>query len=440
MSSRSDADVRYRSTQSTGGLLGGHTRFRAHSDEPRIITQVVGLGAINQVWGHPEGPIKRGRRVSVDGTGAGLDADEALRPAQGEALERYCTAVYTKDQFLTATAEELGGEALDLDTIPRCSKTELADVRCPLVAPDKKAPIRWIRGLSLLDGRLVYLPAVMVYLYTGFVTPGERICVQITTGCAAYTSIERAVLAGILEVVERDAISITWLQELSLPRIEVDHLPQVIRRYWDCYQRSSTQLEYAFFDATTDIGIPTVYGLQVSPANKSATTLVSCSAELDPALAVAKVIRDMGACRIAFRRPRQIPKKWQEFTELFHGAAYMAQASQASAFDFLLCSEHKRPLSHIRSLDCGNDKQNLQNILEVFRRKKLQVYAVELSTDEALRSGIRVVRVLIPGLQPFSFHHCARYLGHQRLYEAPKLMGYAVLPEQKLNHWPQPFA
>lgn len=440
MSSRSDSDTVYGSTQPSGGLFGGQTRFRAHSDEPRIITQVVGLGAVGQVWGHIKSPGTPGGRVSLEGVGTGLDDREALRSAQAEALERYCTAVYTKDQFLTATADELGTEALDLDTIPRCSETELAHPRCPLVAPDKRAPIRWVRGLSLLDGRLVYLPAVMVYLYTGFVTPGERICVQITTGCAAFTSIERALLAGILEVVERDALSITWLQKLSLPKIEIDHLPQAIGRYWDCYQRSSRELEYTFFDASTDIGVPTVYGLQVSPANKRATTLVSCSTELDPTVAIAKVMREMAACRIAFRRPRQIPKRWDEFTDLFHGATYMAQASQASAFDFLLCSGRKRHLSDIPSLECGSDKQNLAHILGLLQCKGLDVYAIELSTDEALRSGTRVVRILIPGLQPFSFHYCARYLGHQRLYEAPKLMGYPVLREQEINHWPQPFA
>jgi len=51
-----------------------------------------------------------------------------------------------------------------------------------------------------------------------------------------------------------------------------------------------------------------------------------------------------------------------------------------------------------------------------------------------------VVRVIIPGLQPLSFHYRARYLGHPRLYEAPALMGYPVLREEDLNGWPQPFA
>jgi ribosomal protein S12 methylthiotransferase accessory factor len=51
-----------------------------------------------------------------------------------------------------------------------------------------------------------------------------------------------------------------------------------------------------------------------------------------------------------------------------------------------------------------------------------------------------VVRAIIPGLQPLTFHHRARFLGHPRLYEAPVRMGYPARLEAELNAWPQPFA
>jgi ribosomal protein S12 methylthiotransferase accessory factor len=53
---------------------------------------------------------------------------------------------------------------------------------------------------------------------------------------------------------------------------------------------------------------------------------------------------------------------------------------------------------------------------------------------------MHVVRVIVPGLQPLSFCHRARYLGHQRLYRAPARMGYPAWPESRINPWPQPFA
>jgi ribosomal protein S12 methylthiotransferase accessory factor len=78
--------------------------------------------------------------------------------------------------------------------------------------------------------------------------------------------------------------------------------------------------------------------------------------------------------------------------------------------------------------------------LNMLREKELPAYAVDLSTDEAVRSGIRIVRVIIPGLQPLSFRYRARFLGHPRLYELPRKMGFPVLTEDELNDFPQPFA
>ena len=285
-----------------GGVFGAERSLRSRSDEPRAIVHVTNLGDVGQVWSHiPKNGSGKRHRSPIVGTGAGLNEDESILRSRAEALERYCSCVYQKEQFITASAEELGCDAIDLDTIPRCSAAELSHPRCPLVAPNKKAPIRWVRGISLLTGQLVYIPAVMVYLYTGFVSSAERICVQITTGCAVHNSLEQAVISGILEVIERDAIAITWLQKLSLPRIEFEDIPQGLAAHWEAYQRCSQELEYVFFDATTDIGVPIVYGLQISRASARVTTLVSCSASLEPIAAVAKVMNDMAASREAFR-------------------------------------------------------------------------------------------------------------------------------------------
>ena len=388
------------------------------------------------------GKKRRGPHVreSVEGAGVGLSEPAATVRAKAEALERYCACVLTDDQFIRASANELGSAALDLSTIPRCSANELSNPRCPLLLPDKAVPIRWVKGISLFDGRQVYLPVIMIYLYAGIEGPGERIWFPISTGCAAHTTLESALLAGILEVVERDAISLTWLQQLPLPRLELDHVSGELASFLERYQRACKELEYMFFDATTDVGLPTVYGLQLSPANKRVTTLVSCSTSLDPAAAVMGSIREMAAGRIAFRQPRPTPESLEEFTEIFHGASYMARAEQAGAFDFLVHSGRTRLLSEMPGMSNADSRQGLRRVLDRLKQKQLEAFAVDLSTDEALRAGMRVVRVLIPRLQPLAFHYRARYLAHPRLYEGPKQMGYPVHLEERLNQWPQPFA
>ncbi|HEY2913384.1 MAG TPA: YcaO-like family protein [Candidatus Angelobacter sp.] len=422
--------------QPIGGLMTRGSLFRAEGDEPKVVVQTVHFGNPGQLWPN----LKNSSGESLTAAGSGLDHIEALLPALGEGVERYSASVHTSQQFITATAADLGKQALDLESVPRCSAAELSHPKCHFIAPDKHAAIRWVQGISLLDGRPVYLPLVMVYLYPGSLSRSEMFYYPISTGCAAHVSLERALLGAILEVVERDAISIIWLQKLALPRIEVDHLPSPLDKYWQLYQRSSSEVEIFFFDGTSDFGIPTVYGVQVSRSNPKLTTLVNCSTAFSPADAIAKVIRDMAACRVHFRHDQPVPESWDDFAGTSQGGAYMARREQAHAFDFLLQSPLARPLSRMRCLASHGEKQDLQMVLEIFRNRGLDVYAVELSTDEALRSGMRVVRVVIPGLQPVGFNYRARYLGHPRLYDAPAKMGHPVLPEAQLNHWPQPFA
>jgi ribosomal protein S12 methylthiotransferase accessory factor len=199
-------------------------------------------------------------------------------------------------------------------------------------------------------------------------------------------------------------------------------------------------LDYYFFDATTDLGIPTVYGVQRAPWNRTGATFVTCASAASAAEALAKVIRDMSHSSSAFRRPRPTPDNVEEFTGIFHGATYMARAEQAQGFDFLLKSGSRRLLSEIPALEADSEKALLASILNRLREKGLDTFAVELSTDEALRSGFRVVKAIIPGLQPLSFNQRARYLGHPRLYEAPAQMGYESHAEEEINPLPQPFA
>jgi ribosomal protein S12 methylthiotransferase accessory factor len=279
----------------------------------------------------------------------------------------------------------------------------------------------------------------MVYLHFQPVTAGERMSVPISTGCAAHSSLERALLSATCEVIERDAIALTWLQKLALPRIELDLVPAWLEPYVR-RNESHGDFEQIFFDATSDIGVPTVYSLQLTPHHALLATLVMCSTELDPAIAVAKVIRESASSRLAMQIPQAIPECWDDYCAVSHGAAYMGHPDRRSAFDFLIRSPHRRRLSEMSNLDTGDPGSDLMDLIERLRLRGMEAVAVDLTTDEARRTGTWVVRVIVPGLQPLSFSHRARYLGHPRLYDAPRAMGFPVYAESEINPQPQPFA
>ena len=58
------------------------------------------------------------------------------------------------------------------------------------------------------------MPAVLVDLKLPVRSPAERFINMVSTGTAAHSDLREAVLGGLLEVVERDAIALTWLQRL----------------------------------------------------------------------------------------------------------------------------------------------------------------------------------------------------------------------------------
>ncbi|GAA1818753.1 hypothetical protein GCM10009682_44330 [Luedemannella flava] len=418
-----------------GGLVGDVRQLPVQPSDPPLAVFSAGLGDVSAVLPYLCDPACLGR---LDGTGTGVDPDRAATVAVAEALERYSTCVYDERQFRWASADELGAQALDLDSLPRCSPTELADPACPVTPPDRSAPMRWVRGLNLRTGEPTWVPAVLVYLHLPARGPGERFTSPISTGTAAHPDPAVAVCGALCEVIERDAVSLTWLQRLALPRIELDTVGPELRRYLDVF--ADRDVTVHLFDATTDVGIPTVYGVSVAPDHPTCRTVVSCSTSLDPQAAAAKALCETASVRIALRGARPSGADVGSFGTILDGAAHMSDPERAAAFDFLLDTPARRRLSDLPTLTSGDPGADLRLVRSRLADRGLDAYVVDLTSDEALRAGMTVVRTVIPRLQPLSFSYRARYLGHPRLYRAPARMGHPTRSEAELNPWPQPFA
>jgi ribosomal protein S12 methylthiotransferase accessory factor len=93
----------------------------------------------------------------------------------------------------------------------------------------------------------------------------------------------------------------------------------------------------------------------------------------------------------------------------------------------------------MKSLDMGTPAKNLHFLVNRLATLDIEAFVVDLTTDEARAVGMKVVRVVVPALQPLTFRVRARYLAHPRLFKAPDRMGYPVHPEDDLNSLPQPF-
>lgn len=376
------------------------------------------------------------------GAGSDIDPELAWIRAVVEAAERYASMVYTDRDFVVATARELGTEALDLRDIPRCSRAEYSDPLCPVVPPRDDVPIRWLRGYSLVHQRERLVPAVMTHLS---LQPwhSERFWLQISTGVAAHTRLEAALVAAICEDIERDAIALTWLGRLPILRLErTGAVTNVAAATFERVDASG--LQFYNFDATTDLGIPTVFSIQVAEGHPYCALLVSCATDIEPENALLKAIREACAGRLTMNKPHEIPSKVIDFHKLTHGPHYYGVGGHQADFDFLL--SNTTATTSLAAMSCPalpshdkTDPQRLAFLIARLRDHGLDAIAVDLSTDELRDAGLWVVRVIIPHLMPISFVHRVRYLGTPRLYDYVERFKKAPFTEADVNTSPLPF-
>jgi ribosomal protein S12 methylthiotransferase accessory factor len=377
-------------------------------------------------------------RGELGGSGTSLDEEHASAVAVAEALERYCTVMLAERDVVTASANELGDEATDWRAFPASSQAELSDPKCPLVRFDPAAPIRWVRGWSLTHARRTYVPLAMTHLYLAL-APAERFYLPISTGVSAHGDLRRACVSAICEVIERDAIALTWLAKLPLTRmiVECDGPAEAAAEIAATRRRGA---DYAYFDATTDLGIPTTLCVQSVADEPLLGQVVSCATHFSPGVALAKTIREAACVSTLFESPEPPPADVADFMHLMHGSSYMARAEQRSQFDFLLGSRRAAPFARCQPADLPLDPgAQLDHLRDLFRRKNMDVVLVDLTVDEIRAHGLSVVRAVVPALMPMTFVQRARFLGHPRLYDYARSLGHD-LTERGVNSAPMPFA
>ncbi len=412
----------------------GHPDFFVYS------TDSLHMNAI----GASQPPRGDGTLPKIAGVGISTEALEAKVKAIGETIERYCMSIHSKEQFILTTAADLGDQAIDLDRIARCHPDEPGIRSGVLSLPRKDVPMNWVKGMSLIDGAPRYVPAIMTYLYYQAQSREEMIWHPISTGCASHTDLRRAIFSGMMECLERDALMITWLHQLPLPRLDLGdpaEWPEKLRAAMATVEAS--QLHYEFFDATNDLGIPTIYALQLNDHSTVANMVICCPA-LNPYDAVTRIVEEACTLRLAitsYQGAHHLDRtRPEEIFKLEDCALFYAPLEARQDFEFLLNSPHQRHIRELPNLDRGDLDENIRFLLKLFQERDMEVVAVDLTTPEVREAGFWVTRVVIPQLVPMFPVHVTRFLDTPRLYSAAEAMGYGRFTHADVTPKPQPFS
>ena len=143
----------------------------------------------------------------------------------------------------------------------------LIDVtRLPLAAiegVDPQLPFLWIEGSDLMGGGSKWLPFEMVHAnYAQPEPPHSQGFIATTNGLASGNTVEEAKLHALMEVIERDAITLWKLGPQawgSATAVKLDTVTGTPRLLLDLFEAAG--IDVAIWDVTSDVGIPTFVAL-----------------------------------------------------------------------------------------------------------------------------------------------------------------------------------
>jgi ribosomal protein S12 methylthiotransferase accessory factor len=369
-----------------------------------------------------------------------------------EGLERYAGVEQRRiTELLVDSYDNVSDHALD----PRDCGLYPDEVyeRSEELSPfDPGRPIPWVWGYSLRDERPILVPRRLAYY--GPSIADDNFVHECSNGCASGTSIEEAVLHGLLELVERDAFLLAWYGRAVLPEIDPASCAAPARSMADRIRLSG--YEVRLFDARIDLPIPVVVAVAARLDGGPGTLAFSAAASLDPQAAVLGALSEVASYVPTMQirveeRPDELAAMSRDFSKVTrladHPALYalpqMAVHAQAmlaprpvAALDTLYAAwRAARP----RALDLLAD---LRYCVDLLVDAGFDVITVEQTAPEQEVLGLRTAQVIVPGLIPIDFGWAKqRALWMARTRTAFRRAGWRLtdLTEADLHRVPHPF-
>lgn len=387
----------------------------------------------------------RQKNFAVSG-GASADRSIAVAKAIGEAVERYCSAIYDAEDFLLCAFESAPFQCVPPGEFALYGRRQYARPDFPYVPFEETTPVRWAAMREPVSGKVWHVPASMVVLpYRCDSDNGEHSIAQsISTGLACHRSAEEAAVSAICEVIERDAFTITWQARLGMPRIRVETLSDRNRDLVGRFENTGSAV--SMFNLTMDHGVPTILSTLRGLAADAPALVFAASTDPDPERAARKSLEELAHTR---RLAQQLTT---ELPPLVAGPGYENVVDQdchvrlycdhenLPLADFVFASEEWIDFRGIGNLATGDPERDLEILVEKVHAVNHRVLLADLTTEDVESLGLAVVRALIPGFHPLFMRHSLRALGGARLYEVPQKLGYeGITRESGDNSAPHPY-
>lgn len=367
--------------------------------------------------------------------GAGGDAETAMIGALGEALERYSIALYRESDLVRGTYDALATDAVDPRRLVFYSEEQYAWPHFPYVPIEPSQTLSWIVGRSLVDGRDRLVPAARVYTPYRAPRPAELIMQSTSTGAACHVDRDRATLCALYECVERDAVTIAWLNRLALPTIAFDELAD------DELDDTKTRLTRKGFrpvllDATSDFPLATVVCVLNGPSDDVPAIAVGAATHGSLRRAALKAVVESAHTWFWIHTRHLeagVPRFREDFADITtldrHSLLYGDPRMRPRLAFFTdevppRVRERKAELRAALPRIEDDPATELARCVDALARVGLDAIVVDVTPEDVRAAGFVVVRVVVPDLHPLWGGHHVRCLGGVRVRRVPVRMGY----------------
>jgi bacteriocin biosynthesis cyclodehydratase domain-containing protein len=374
--------------------------------------------------------------LRVDAGGKGVTPIHAEVSALCEAAERHSGNYHGDEERVRANLLGLGSLAIHPNDCQLYDERQY-DTRSEWNAAhgafqyvpqrfDPNAVMDWTPVWSLTNRRHRYLPTRQLY-YGARPEPGHDYVHADSNGNAAGSSLEDAVLQGMLELVERDAVAIWWYNRARMPEVDLDAFgdpwTDELREVYAGLNRTVWVL-----DVTADLGIPTMVAVSRRTDRQPEEIMFGFGAHLDPRIAVHRALTELNQMMPAVMETTEDGRINCPDPDLADWWRHASVATQP----YLLPDPAERPrkpgdYNYAPCQDLAEDVAAIQRSMESLG---MEVLVLDQTRPDI---GLPVVKVIVPGMR----HFWAR-LGPGRLFDVPVGLGRQAKPTpyEELNPIP----
>ncbi|MBW2603987.1 MAG: TOMM precursor leader peptide-binding protein [Deltaproteobacteria bacterium] len=379
--------------------------------------------------------------LNLRGRSGGKGATDAHARASAvcEAIERFC-GINSQYAYAMASYNRMKSEKGDCVFHPRqlalfsdrqyaereawnAAQPETGYHRVPKPFDDDRE-VAWAGAWSLTRETMCYVPAA--HCFYGYRDTGPISIIADSNGSAAGNTLEEAILQGLMEVVERDCVSLWWYNMIPFPEVDLASFndPYVFRLIE--YYRSIDR-ELWVLDITSDLGIPTFAGVSRRAGHPAEDIVIGFGSHPDPRVALIRALTEVNQFLPAVirRNPDGTTRYWFPDREAITwwktaklcGHPYLAPDKNVSA----------KKLEDYPQVGSDDILEEIMYCRKIIENAGLEVLAMDMSHPEI---ELSVAKVIVPGL-----NHYWRRLGGVRMYEVPVKMGWLgePRPEEAMN-------